>query len=261
MPKPTHDYSRIFDLRDRAIIVTGGSSGIGAMLATRLLESGARVAVMARRGDRLKDLVESHGERALAITGDVSSDADRSRAVSETVARFGRLDGLVNNAGIENAAPALRENADQLRNLLEVNLIAPMELAKKCVPAMRNTGGGSIINVTSVAAVQTLGNYVPQASYVASKGGLADVTRELAVQWGRYNVRVNAIAPGFFKTEMTAQLGDADGSLPRWMADRTPLRRPGSAADIHGITHFLLSDASAYVTGQHIPVDGGFTLT
>ncbi|ALV39878.1 hypothetical protein AU252_00790 [Pseudarthrobacter sulfonivorans] len=231
------------------------------MLAEGLAREGAFVAIAARRTDKLERLASTYGDRMLPISADVSIDEDRSRIIEETVARFGRIDGLVNNAGIEHAGPALKESRETFERLLEVNLTAPVELAKKCVHHMKASGGGSIVNITSVAAVRTLGNYVPQAAYVASKGGLATVSRELAVQWGRYGIRVNALAPGFFKTEMTADLGQADGNPPQWLGDRLPIRRSGRASDILGTVQYLLSDASSYVTGQHIPVDGGYTLT
>jgi NAD(P)-dependent dehydrogenase (short-subunit alcohol dehydrogenase family) len=258
---PAASRGGLFDIRGRVVIVTGASSGIGAMLAEGLVQQGALVALAARRGELLEKMADTRRETMLPITADVSIPEDRDRIVEQVMARFGRLDGLVNNAGIEDAGPVLGESLDRFERLLEVNLTAPVELAKKSVPHLRASGGGSIVNITSVAAVRTLGNYVPQAAYVASKGGLAAVTRELAVQWGRYGIRVNALAPGYFATDMTAKMDDADGSPPRWFTDRLPIGRLGRDTDLVGTVHYLLAEASSYVTGQHIPLDGGYTLT
>lgn len=258
---PAGHPSPLFDIRDRVVIITGASSGIGAMLAKGLVEQGAFVVIAARRAAELELVASAYGDRMLAIPADVTVEDDRRNIVEKTVAKFGRIDGLVNNAGIEHAGRALNESRQTFERLLEVNLTGPVELAKECARQMKSSGGGSIVNITSVAAVRTLGNYVPDAAYVASKGGLAAVSRELAVQWGRYGIRVNALAPGFFKTEMTVDMGESGGTPPSWLSDRLPIRRAGRASDVIGTVHYLLSDASSYVTGQHIPLDGGFTLT
>jgi NAD(P)-dependent dehydrogenase (short-subunit alcohol dehydrogenase family) len=177
------------------------------------------------------------------------------------LATFGRIDALVNNAGISGSGvPATRQSTEEFREVLEVDLVAPFDLAKRCLPCFRAHGGGSVINITSTAAFVTTGINIPQAAYCAAKAGLAHLTRELAVQWGRYNVRVNAVAPGFFPTEMTEAMTESGGAPAEWLAQRLAIKRSATASDAVGIVQFLVSDASRYVTGQHIAVDGGYTV-
>ncbi len=264
----TPDFSTLFDIRDRVVVVTGASSGIGQMLAHGLSAGGAQLILAARREDRLRDLAakiaKETGEegRILPVACDISIEADRERLIEEAIRAFGGIDGLVNNAAISGSGvPATRQSTEEFREVLEVDLVAPFDLAKRCLTSMRQRGGGSIVNVTSTAAVTTTGTTIPQAAYCAAKAGLAHLTRELAVQWGRYHVRVNAFAPGFFATEMTELMTDADGMPPRWLTDRQAIKGAAGTLDALGITQFLLSDASRFVTGQHIAVDGGQTIT
>jgi NAD(P)-dependent dehydrogenase (short-subunit alcohol dehydrogenase family) len=256
------DSSGLFDLTGRVVIVTGASAGIGAHVVRGLACSGARVVAAARRLDLLTTLATGIGESVLPVACDVAVDADREGLVAQAVAAFGGIDGLVNNAGISGSGvPASRQSTEEFREVLEVDLVAPFDLAKRVLPHMRERGGGSIINVTSTAAVVTTGATIPQAAYCAAKGGLAHLTRELAMQWGRYGVRVNAFAPGFFATEMTAPMTSAEGQPPEWLADRQAIRSAGTADDALGIVTYLLSNASRFVTGQHIAVDGGYTIS
>jgi NAD(P)-dependent dehydrogenase (short-subunit alcohol dehydrogenase family) len=252
----------LFDLTGRIVIVTGASAGIGAYLVRGLACSGARVVAAARRLDRLETLADEIGSSVLPVACDVAVDADRERLVAQCLAAFGGIDGLVNNAGISGSGlPASRQSTEEFREVLEVDLVAPFDLAKRALPHMRERGGGSIINVTSTAAVVTTGATIPQAAYCAAKGGLAHLTRELAMQWGRYGVRVNAFAPGFFATEMTAPMTSENGQPPEWLAARQAIRSAGTADDALGIVTYLLSDASRFVTGQHVAVDGGYTIS
>jgi NAD(P)-dependent dehydrogenase (short-subunit alcohol dehydrogenase family) len=236
--------------------VTGVSSGLGRWIAEGLDAAGARLVLTARRADRVEELAGSVRE-ALAVPGDIAVDADRVRIVEQAVDRFGRVDGLVNNAGINNYARAVDETADDVRRLFDVNVVAPFDLARRCVEHMRAAGGGSIVNITSMSAIVTTGLTVPSAGYCASKAALAHMTRELAVQWGRYGIRVNAVAPGMYPTEMVG----GQEEPPDFFAARLALGRAGRAEDIIGAVQYLLSDASAYVTGQQLPVDGGRTVT
>ncbi len=252
----------IFDVSERVIIVTGASSGIGADLARGLAAAGALVVAAARRLDRLQLLADETGGRVIPVACDVALDDDRQRLVEHAHQLCGRIDGLVNNAGISGSgAPATRQSTEEFRHVVEVDLVAPFDLAKAVLPHLRAQGGGSIVNVTSTAAIVTTGATIPQAAYCAAKAGLAHLTRELAMQWGRYGVRVNAFAPGFFATAMTAPMTSRDGLPPDWLASRQAIRAAGQAADALGIVQYLLSDAARFVTGQHIAVDGGYTIS
>jgi NAD(P)-dependent dehydrogenase (short-subunit alcohol dehydrogenase family) len=252
----------LFSLAGRVVIVTGASAGIGAYVARGLAGSGALVVAAARRLDRLESLASEFSPHVLAVACDVAVDADRARLVERAVATFGGIDGLVNNAGISGSGvPAVRQSTEEFREVLEVDLVAPFDLSKRALPHLRERGGGSIVNVTSTAAILSTGATIPQAAYCAAKGGLAQLTRELAMQWGRYRVRVNAFAPGFFATEMTAPMTAEGGQPPEWLAARQAIRAAGNADDALGIVTYLLSDASRFVTGQHIAVDGGYTIS
>ncbi len=194
-----------FRLDDRVAVVTGASSGLGVRFATALAEAGADVVIAARRVDRLaqtRELVEATGRRALAVACDVT-DPDACTAVAEAaIAEFGRVDVLVNNAGIGTAVPALRETPEQFRAVVDINLHGTYWMAQACARVMHP--GSSIINISSILGLTTAG--LPQAAYAASKSAVVGLTRDLAQQWtGRRGIRVNAIAPGFFASEMTDQ--------------------------------------------------------
>jgi NAD(P)-dependent dehydrogenase (short-subunit alcohol dehydrogenase family) len=243
-----------FRLDDRVAVVTGASSGIGARCARALHGAGATVVLVARRRDRLEALA---GELAGAVVVpvDLSDPAAAATVVGEVAERCGRLDVLVNAAGVTNPKPATRESLDEFQWVLNVNLIAPFALAQAAVAVMRANGGGSIINISSVIAAISEPS-IPEASYAASKGGLGSMTRELAVQWARYNVRVNALAPGWFPTEMTEELtGDEERSGQ--FTSRIPLGRFGELDELDGPLLLLASAAGSYITGQTIVVDGG----
>ena len=174
------------------------------------------------------------------------------------IERYGRLDGLVNNAGSGATAPALRTLTATFANVLELNLIAPFALSCLAAQRMRNTngGGGSIVNIASVMGLRSIGE-IPDAAYVASKAGIIGLTRELASQWGRYGIRVNAVAPGFFASEMTAELGEDPEQFPEFLLARTPLGRGGRTGELDDAVLFLLGPGSGFVTGTVLSVDGG----
>ncbi len=248
----------LFRLDGSVAIVTGASSGLGVAFARALAEAGADVALGARRADRLEDtrrLVEDAGRRALTVKTDVASPEDCRALVDAVMAEFGRVDVLVNNAGIGTAVPATRESPDEFRRVVDVNLNGCYWMAQACGRVMQP--GSSIINISSVLGITTAG--LPQAAYSASKAGLIGLTRDLAQQWtGRKGIRVNALAPGFFESEMTAQY--PDGYLEA-MAARIPAGREGDPRELAAAVVFLASRASGYVTGQTLPVDGGLTIT
>jgi NAD(P)-dependent dehydrogenase (short-subunit alcohol dehydrogenase family) len=232
------------------VIVTGASGGLGAALARGLHGSGASVVLAARRAP------DSLGERSLAVACDVTVEGDRERLVETTLEAFGRIDGLVNNAAISRVAPALSEPLSDFREALETNLIAPFALSVLACRQMRETGGGSIVNIASSLALRSI-DRTPHAGYVASKSGLVGLTRELASQWGRYGVRVNAVAPGFFATEMNREIQASDGDVEGWLRERIPLRRGGRLDEFTQAVAFLL--APGYVNGQVLALDGGLT--
>ena len=254
-PEPAVDPLSQFRIDGRVAIVTGASSGIGARAARVLDALGATVVVAARRTDRIDALAGSlsHGT---ALTCDVSVPGASAALVDEVVERHGTVDIVIANAGITTTAPALRESLAGFADVVAVDLVAPFELAQAAVAHMREAKhGGSIVNVASAAAFSST-SLLPQASYVAAKTGLVGRTRELALQWARYGVRVNALCPGMFASEMTAERVDVDELRTAFEAS-VPLQRIGQPHELDGAIAFLASAASSYMTGTTILVDGG----
>jgi len=247
-----------FKLEGKVAIVTGASSGLGVNFAVALAEAGADVALGARRADRLeltKSLVEHTGRHSVIVPTDVTSPDDCARLVFETMKTFGRVDVLVNNAGVGTAVPASRETPEQFREVIEINLSGAYWMAQACGRVMGP--GSAIVNVASVLGLTTAG--LPQAAYTASKAGLIGLTRDLAQQWtGRKGIRVNALAPGFFPSEMTDQY---EQSYVEEQTKRTVMGRWGQGPELAAALVFLASDASSYVTGQTLVVDGGISIT
>jgi len=246
----------LFDLTDRVVVVTGASSGLGASVARCFAERGARVVLSARRAELIADLA-TQLPNAIPITCDVTDERACRRLIDHTVEQFGRIDVLVNNAGSFAVTPAELEPIETFRSVLETNLVATFTLSQAASAHMFTAGRGSIINVSSIFGLVGTGQ-VPQASYSASKGGVVNLTRELAAQWARRGVRVNAIAPGYFRSEMTNEMFD-DPASHEWVRRKTPMGVAGQLDDFHGPLVFLASDASSYITGVTIPVDGGWT--
>ena len=246
-----------FGLEGRVVIVTGASSGLGVAVAVAVAQAGADVVIGARRQEGLEATaatVEGIGRKALVVPTDVTLVEDCQRLVQCATETFGRVDGLVNNAGVATAVPALQESPEQFRAVLDLNLMGAYWTAQAAAAAM--TSGGSIVNVSSILGLTSA--ELPQAAYATSKAGLLGLTRDLAAQWsGRRSIRVNALAPGFFESEMT------DLCPPGYLeslAGRTPLGRIGRPEEIAAAVVFLLSDAASFMTGSTLVVDGGLSI-
>ena len=246
-------------LDDRVVIITGASSGLGAQLARAIGDAGGIPVLAARRTERLAALIQEI-PNADAVTCDVTDESDRKRLIDGVIDRHGRIDGLINNAGAGASAPALRTTAESFARVLDLNLVAPYALSVLAAQRMRNGGGRSIVNIASVMGLRSIGA-IPDAAYVASKSGMIGLTRELASQWGRYGIRVNAIAPGFFATEMNAAgLGEDPENFPDFLLSRTPLGRGGRAGELNDAALFLLGPGSSFITGAVLSVDGGMAI-
>jgi NAD(P)-dependent dehydrogenase (short-subunit alcohol dehydrogenase family) len=244
-----------FSLVGKVAVVTGASSGLGVSFAAALAEAGADVVLAARRSDRLGEahgLVESAGRRALSVRTDVSAPVECAALVSAALDAFGHVDVLVNNAGVGGAVPALRETPAEFRRMVEINLNGSYWMAQECARVMRP--GSSIINLASVLGLRSM--QLPQAAYSSTKSAIIGLTRDLSGQWaGRKGIRVNALAPGIFPSEMSSEF--LPETLER-VADQTPMGRLGRPGELAGALVFLASDASSYVTGITLPVDGGW---
>lgn len=259
-PTPTRPDSIAIDARfrldGRVVVITGASSGLGARWTPVLAAAGASVVLFARREAELQEVAAST-PGSVAVAGDMTSSPDRNRLVETAVATFGRIDVLVNNAGDAASDPALATSVDQFREMLEIDLVAMFALTQVVARVMIDNGGGSIINVASLAAERAVDRY-PLAAYSAAKAGVVALTRTLASEWGRHGVRVNAISPAFFPTRLSGYLEDPD--QVSWIRQRTALRRTPRLDELDGSVMFLASDASTYITGQHLVVDGGWTV-
>ncbi len=244
-----------FRLDGKVAVVTGASSGLGVEFARVLAQAGADVVLAARRVDRLDDtrkLVEAEGRRALAVRCDVANPDDATAVIAAAMEEFGRVDVLVNNAGVAAAVPATRETPDQFRSIVDVNLHGSYWMAQACGRVMKP--GSSIINIASVLGLTSTD--LPQAAYSSSKAAVIGLTRDLAQQWtGRKGIRVNAIAPGYFTSEMTSEF---EGTyIDDVIIPRTLFGRVGDPEELCGTLLLLASDAGSYITGITVPVDGG----
>lgn len=247
-----------FSLTGRTAIVTGASSGLGDRFARVLHAAGATVVIGARRTERLEALAGELGDRVVPVTCDVAVDADCETLHAAALdAGAGRIDVLVNNAGIGGPVPAEVEDPAAFRRVIDVNLNGLFVLSQLTARTMLEQGSGSIVNIASVLGLVAAAP-IMQASYCASKGAVVNLTRELACQWARRGVRVNAIAPGWFPSEMTnADMFGNDDAM-RFLRRNCPMGRGGAEHELDGVLLFLASEASSYTTGQIIAVDGGW---
>jgi 2-deoxy-D-gluconate 3-dehydrogenase len=249
----------MFDLKGRVAIVTGGNGGIGFGMAKGLAKAGARVVVAARNEQKSSTAVrelKALGSDAFALAVDVTDEAAVQTMVDETVRRCGRLDILVNNAGINIRKPAHEMPLDDWKQVIDTNLTSVFVCARAVYPHMKRGGGGKIINIGSMLSIFGA-SFAP--AYGASKGGLVQLTKSLAVTWAPERIQVNAILPGWIDTDLTQRARQQLEGLNERVLARTPAGRWGAIDDFAGIAVFLSSAASDFVTGTAIPVDGGYS--
>jgi NAD(P)-dependent dehydrogenase (short-subunit alcohol dehydrogenase family) len=250
----------LFDLTGRVAIVTGGSRGLGQEMAEGLAEAGAKLMLCARRAEWLTPTVNEMRGRGYSVEGaicDVGNPQQVQAVVDQTVAAFGRVDILINNAGLSWGEAPETMPLDKWNKVLEANLTGAFLFSQAAGRVMLTQQQGRIINIASVAGLQGSVNGPHYAGYAASKAGLMGLTRELAASWGRQGIRVNAIAPGFFHSRLAdAAIALAEPGIKAF----SPIPRVGAAGELKGVAVFLASDASNYITGQVIVVDGGQTV-
>ncbi len=246
-----------FSLAGRVALVTGASRGIGQAMALALAEAGADMALVARSEDALRETankIQDLGRRAISVPADVSQVASIQRVVDRVVEEYGRVDVLLNAAGTQARKPSLELTEQDWDRVADTNLKAVFFCSQAVAPHMMKQGKGKIVNVASLTSTIGIANV---AVYAACKSGVLGLTRTLSTEWTRYGINVNAIAPGYFKTEMTRRLWE-NPEMNQWVLGRTPKDRWGELSDLKGAVVFLASDASDFVTGQMINVDGGW---
>jgi NAD(P)-dependent dehydrogenase (short-subunit alcohol dehydrogenase family) len=253
------NVKQLFDLTGKVAIVTGGSVGLGRQMAEGLAEAGANLVLCARKKERCEKAageLGALGVRTLALACDVKSAKDVQAVINATVAEFGRLDILINNAGTSWGAPVEEMTLEQWNKVIETNLTGTFLFAQAAGKVMAAQKSGKIINITSVAGIHGAPPAFQAIGYHASKGGVIAFTKDLACKWGQHNIQVNAIAPGWFPTNMSAVVIERNREL---FLKRLPLGRFGNESDLKGPAVFLASSASDFVTGHVLVVDGGQT--
>jgi NAD(P)-dependent dehydrogenase (short-subunit alcohol dehydrogenase family) len=254
-----NNIQQLFDLSGRVALCTGGSSGIGRRMALALSQAGADVVMVGRNqaglAEAMDQLTAEGSGQGVSITADLLDRSTLGDVVAEASEVFGAPDILINAAGIN-----LREPYDEISEVswlqtLDINLSTPFFLARHCVPGMKSKGRGNIINIASLQSYRAFANSI---AYGASKGGIAQLTRAMAEAWSPFGIVSNAIAPGFFPTELTREVYENPKQLAH-NAGMTAIGRNGELSDLDGVTVFLASAAANYITGQIIAVDGGFT--
>jgi NAD(P)-dependent dehydrogenase (short-subunit alcohol dehydrogenase family) len=255
------DLTQTFRLDGKVALVTGASYGLGVLFAEVLASAGADIVISARSVDKLQDtkkMVEDLGRRCVAVEGDVTEYTDCERVVAEAKRQLGKIDILVNNAGWADDRLLRTERCEpeMFAKMVNTDLVGLFYMTRAAAPEMLRDGGGSIINMSSIFGNAGAENRT--AGYFAAKGGVNQLTRQLACEWGDRNLRVNALAPNFFISEMTRVLLE-DSGMADWMRSRTPMRRMGELPELVGPLLFLASDASSFVTGVVLSVDGGWS--
>jgi gluconate 5-dehydrogenase len=255
----TRHIKELFDLTGKTAIVTGGSRGIGKEMAEGLAEAGANLMLCARRAEWLNETIDEFRERGFTAEGmlcGVTKPIEVEAVVSATVEKFGSVDILVNNAGVSWGAMPEEMPLEKWQKVIDVNLTGCFLFAQAVGRVMLEQESGSIINIASVAGLTSSANGPFYVGYAASKAGLIGLTRELAASWGRKGIRVNAIAPGFFRSRLADPVIDIYEGVIR---ENNFIPRVGNEGELKGVAVFLASDASSYITGQTIVVDGGMT--
>jgi NAD(P)-dependent dehydrogenase (short-subunit alcohol dehydrogenase family) len=253
--------SKLFDLSNKVAIVTGASSGLGVQMAHALAGQGANVAILARRKERLEkvkqEIEQKHSVKVLSIECDVTDQSEVQSAADQVKAEFGRADILVNNAGVGGIGEAEKMTLQEWQKVVDVNLTGVFLCAQAFGKLMIEQKYGKIINIASIFGA--VGNLAfPVAAYHATKGAVVNLTRGLGAEWAKYNITVNAIGPGFFKSEMTQDIGDNEDAN-NFIIAGSPMQRWGKEGELNGALLLLASDASSFITGQTIYVDGGWT--
>jgi 2-deoxy-D-gluconate 3-dehydrogenase len=249
----------MFDLQNKVAVITGGNGGIGFGMAQGLVTAGARIVVAARNAAKSAAAVEflkSSGAESLAIEVDVTSEASVANLFEQASARCGRVDILINNAGINIRKPAHEMALDEWHKVIATNLDSAFLCCRAAYPHLKRAGGGKIINIGSMLSIFGAG-FAP--AYGASKGGIVQLTKSLASAWAADNIQVNAVLPGWVNTDLTRKARVEVEGLQERVLERTPARRWGEAADFAGIAVFLASAASDFISGVAIPVDGGYS--
>lgn len=252
---------QLFDLTGRTAIVTGGGRGLGAQIAQGLAEAGANLVLCSRNVETCEETVtriqQDTGVSCAAMACDVRNPEDVRRVVEQTAATFGRIDILVNNSGASWGAPAVDMPLEAWNKVMDINVTGTFLMSQAVGRVMIEQNGGKIINIASIAGLSgTDPKWLDAVGYSASKGAVIAFTRDLAVKWGKHNININAIAPGFFPTKMTREILHQGGEQ---ILSLTPLGRLGSDSDLKGSAVFLASDASNYMTGAVLTVDGGMS--
>lgn len=256
----SRNVRELFDLTGKTAIVTGGSRGIGKEMAEALAEAGANLMICARRREWLDETINEFATRGFKVAGkvcDVVKPEEVQAVVDSTVKHFGAVDILINNAGVSWGAMPEEMTLEQWQKVIDVNLTGCFLFAQAAGREMLKQGGGSIINIASIAGLTSSANGPFYAGYVASKAGLIGLTRELAASWGRRGIRVNAIAPGFFHSRLADAVIDI---YERSIQENNIIPRVGNEGELKGTVVFLASEASSYITGQTIAVDGGMSV-
>ncbi|MFC7394034.1 SDR family NAD(P)-dependent oxidoreductase [Scopulibacillus cellulosilyticus] len=255
------DYKKIFDLTGKTAIVTGGAVGLGREMAEAIAQFGSNIVVVDIQGEAAEkaaqELKETYNVKTLGIEVDVTREDHVQQMIQQAVSKFNTIDILLNNAGICQKIDALDQDYNDWKKTIDVNINGVFLVAKYVGEVMKENGGGSIINTASMSGI--IANRESQTAYNSSKAAVAMMTKSLASEWVNDNIRVNAIAPGYMKTEMARPLFEEDGEL-KWVLDLVPMKRLGEPYELGGTIVLLASDASSFTTGSVFVIDGGYTI-